>query len=401
MSTFCSRRVVFNRDNEPCSYELLIDNEDENQVNEALNYICNYATEGLLNFTNNKKAFVKFKEISIVEEIPELIGKDNVIVNISGELSLNEESKKSLIKLFNNSFQIAYDITNVKDNYKEVEDFVHIYRIDFKSTTMDDREKILNNIFKLKNKHGLMAFNIINIEEYMEALQKGYEYFSGDYFSKPMEIKKNTIEIQNSTKFSILIELLNENLEIDRIENVVKSDASISYKLIKFLNSPIFGFKEKIKSIRQAIMLLGKKELRKWLTLIIVSDIQSIDNMEAVNSTVIRAKFCELIANSINNDLGPMAFMVGLFSDFQSYIDRDISDIVTELNFHDDIKDALLGKENTLFKILALEKSYEKMDVKNIKKYSLIINVDENLLFEFYSKSIEWLNESKINFNKM
>ena len=266
---------------------------------------------------------------------------------------------------------------------------------------MDDREKILNNIFKLKNKHGLMAFNIINIEDYMEALQKGYEYFSGDYFSKPMEIKKNTIEIQNSTKFSILIELLNENLEIDRIENVVKSDASISYKLIKFLNSPIFGFKEKIKSIRQAIMLLGKKELRKWLTLIIVSDIQSIDNMEAVNSTVIRAKFCELIANSINNDLGPMAFMVGLFSDFQSYIDRDISDIVTELNFHDDIKDALLGKENTLFKILALEKSYEKMDVKNIKKYSLIINVDENLLFEFYSKSIEWLNESKINFNKM
>ncbi|NLK94992.1 MAG: HDOD domain-containing protein [Clostridiales bacterium] len=404
MSVFCARKAVYNRENDVCSYELLVgdkENNNEEPVEKALDYICNYATEGLMRFTNNKKAFVKFTEMSLIEEIPDLIGKENIIVNISGDVTVNDKVKKVIKKMFNNSFQIAYDISSINDKYDLLDEFVHIYKINFKTIKSEDRDKIINSIYKLKNKHGILAFNISNQAEYKEAFDKGIEYFSGDYFSKPVEINNNNVEVRNSARFSLIIELLNEELEIDRVENIVKSDLSISYKLIKFLNSAVFGFTEKIKSIRQAIMLLGKEELRKWLTLIIVSDIQRDNNEELVSNTIIRARFCELIAAKIDKEKSSMAFMVGLFSDFQNYVNKDINEVVAELNFQDEINAALLGEENTLWYILELEKSYEKMDVVNIKEYCRKLDLDENSLFELYSKSIEWLNDSKINFNKM
>ena len=171
----------------------------------------------------------------------------------------------------------------------------------------------------------------------------------------------------------------------------------ISYKLMRFLNSAAFSFVQKISSIRQAIMLLGREELRKWLTLIVISEMQIDSNEELSNNTIIRGRLCELICDKISKEKKSHAFIVGLFSNLNEFINMDMESIVSELPIDNDIKDALLGKENALGNILSLVKAYEVMDSEKMDFLTDKLSLNKKELLQMYLDSIDWLNELTIS----
>ena len=207
------------------------------------------------------------------------------------------------------------------------------------------------------------------------------------------------VPVRNNTCFNIMSQLMNNDFDINEIEAIIKSDVAISYKLMRLLNSASFSFVQRISSIKQAIMLIGKKELNKWLTVITMSEMQSSNEQEVTTSTIIRARFCELIADKVVPKKKSQCFMVGLFSNLDIYMQKDMNLIVDELPIDDELKDALLGEKNEISLILELVEAYEAVDEQKISAITKQLNIGEGILVNLYLESINWekklMDESK------
>ena len=405
MDLLLTRQAVFDRNRNIHAYDLIFedykDSVDYEAIeNKRIKFICNLGTSGLSNFTDNKKSFCNFTYVSLLEGIPELLGKDNIIVQISSKINNINNIRSDLNDLKESNFEIAYVIKNINDYNEDICSLIDIFKIDFNNLSEYDIRKLSSKIRRDNPMCELFANNIDNEEKYNLAEELNFNYFSGKFYSNPVAFLDKDIAVKNSNRFDIVIELLKEDLDIERLEYIIKTDLSISYKLIRFLNSPVFGFVQNINSIRQAIMLLGEKGLRRWLTLVVVSEMYNTRNEEMMNNTIIRGRFCELVAEKIGILKGEKAFMVGLFSELNVLFEKYMKDILKNLHLEKEVSDALLGKENILKSILELVKAYEKMDVKSVKFYSKDLEIDEMILFELYSQSIDWLNDTKVNINK-
>lgn len=405
MDLLLTRQAVYDRNRIIYAYDLIFEDykdaiDYEMLENKKIKFICNLGTSGLSNFTDNKKAFCNFTYVSLLEGIPELLGNNNIIVQISSKISNIHNIVSEIKELKKSNFEIAYVLNDIKDYSKESSLFIDIFKIDFSNLSESDIRRISNEIRIDNPNTKLLATNLEDEEKVNLAQELNFNYYSGRFYSNPIALLDKDIAIKNSNRFDIVIELLKENLDIERLEYIIKTDLSISYKLIRFLNSSVFGFVQDINSIRQAIMLLGEKELKRWLTLVIVSEMYDTHNEEMINNAIIRGRFCELIAGKIGIVNREKAFMVGIFSDLNLLVEKDMEEILNNLHLDKEVSEALLGEENILKSILELVKAYEKMDVKSIKFYSKDVEIDEMILFKLYSKSIDWLNDTKIKFDK-
>lgn len=401
MNIFFVRQGIYDRKHKINAYELLFDRDEirnKDREEAELQLVCNCGTIGLSHFTNNKKAFINFSEIALLEDIPSLLGKDLVVVQISQDYILNSETKEAIKELKSNKFTIVLNNVNDTNKINEFEDLIDIYRINFSKTTKSQRINLIKEIEKINTKAIFMASGVKTENEYNEAVDENYYYFQGDFLCNSVQIKDKEMAVRNVNRFNIIIELLKDDFEVSNIEYIIKSDIGISYKLMRFLNSAAFSFVQKINSIRQAIMLLGKEELKKWLTLIAISEMQIDENEELSSSTIIRGRLCELIAIKVDAEKKSQAFLVGIFSNLNLFVDKDIYDLVGELPIDDEIKEALEGRENLLNDILVLVQSYEKMDYNKIDFYSEKIKLDKSDLLQLYMDAIDWANQLNVNF---
>ncbi|MBU5487486.1 HDOD domain-containing protein [Clostridium sp. MSJ-8] len=399
MDIFFVRQAVYDKNRNVLAYEIAFNKQETLSDNlsledRRLKFVCNMGTVGLNRFTNNKKAFINFTTISILEEIPDLLGKDNIIVQLNKNIDLDYEVIKSIQELHRSGFTIAYKDVCSYEEIEKIIPYLDIVKIDINNV---ERRDILSIVAKLKDKKIKLLANNVTSEELLDkAISDGFYMFEGEYFSKPVIVNDKDIAVRNSNRFNIIVELLNEEVDIERIEYIIKSDLSISYKLIRFLNSSTFGFIQTINSIKQAIMLLGRDELRKWLTLIAISEMQVDNNEELVKNTIARGRFCELLAEKIVPQKKSKAFMVGLFSDLDLFMDKPMKTLVEEVHLEKEVSEALLGEENSIRKILELVKAYEKMDVRKVQAYCEELNIDKQILFDIYSEAIDWVNETNI-----
>lgn len=394
MDIFIARQGIYDKNGKVVAYELLYRNSMENSYNpliedEVSTYkvIENISSFGLDILTNKKRAFVNFSEALIMKDIATLLPKENVVIEVLETVNPSEEIINKLLSLKDLGYYIALDDVVEVEHIVKFIGVIDIVKVDFRLATSEDRKKIAY----ICNKYNIdmLAEKVETSEELNEAKGLGYIYFQGYYYSKPSIFLGKDIAVKNTSIFMLLVELIKENYDIDKVEYIMKTDVALTYKFLKFINSSYFNFLQEIKSIRQAIILIGREELRKWLSILTVVEMSSINDGYA-NIIIIRAKFCEEIANIISPNYVPQAFMVGLFSNMHQMIEKNIDYVVKELPLNSEIKNALLGEQNVLKDILDLALAYENVDSDKITEMRKKMSINEDLLWRLYSKSIEW-----------
>ena len=406
MDIFLARQAIYDSSYKSVAYELLYRNSKENKfevgVDEdkaTMKLISNCVAIGLSELTNGKTAFINFTNGLILKEFPTILPKDKVVIEILETVKPTEEILTALGKLKESGYVLALDDVVGESRYWEFGKLIDIYKKDFRATTKRQRFELVQGIRILNPDAQLLAEKIESKEEYDETQRDGYSYFQGFYFSKPLMMAGKDVPVRNNTCFNIMSQLMNNDFDINEIEAIIKSDVAISYKLMRLLNSASFSFVQRISSIKQAIMLIGKKELNKWLTVITMSEMQSSNEQEVTTSTIIRARFCELIADKVVPKKKSQCFMVGLFSNLDIYMQKDMNLIVDELPIDDELKDALLGEKNEISLILELVEAYEAVDEQKISAITKQLNIGEGILVNLYLESINWekklMDESK------
>lgn len=397
MEVFIARQHIFDRNMNVFGYELLY-RRSMNNFYEGID--DNKATAELINnaffamqlneLTGGTKAFINFSEEMILKKIPLLLPKESIVIEILERIEVSEALVNACKDLRKEGYLIALDDFIYQEAYIPLIDTTHIIKIEFSIESYKKQQELIK---RYKNRIKFLAEKVETREEYNMALDMGYDYFQGYFFSKPVVVKGNEISSLNANIVRLIEQLNQDEPHYQKIAEIIETDIGLSYKLLKIVNSIYFGSRSKIHSLKNALVRLGIDELKKWVYLIMLKDIQRVENKELIKICLIRARLMELIALQTGmKDKHLQYFMTGLFSAIDILLNRNMKDIVDELPLAIEVRDALLGKNNELRNSLELVCTFDRLS-GNIKEYKdLSIRLSQSKLMNSYFEALRWAN---------
>jgi len=236
--------------------------------------------------------------------------------------------------------------------------------------------------------------NVETIGIFSQGRQFGYSYFEGYFFACPAEIKHGEVKANKMHALRLLQTLSKPEPDRAEIEAIVRHDAGLSYKLMRYINSVSFGIPQKIKTIEHAVSMLGIAGVKQWLTLIAVNEAAEDKPAELMVKCLIRAHFCEELAlQTAFKQRAPELFLAGLFSLIDAILDQPMSEILQQLSLSDDCENLLLGKASDLADVFQLVTAYEKNDWAEVARHSAALGLEEKLVAETYLASVTWADK--------
>ncbi len=186
----------------------------------------------------------------------------------------------------------------------------------------------------------LLAEKLETQEDYAFCAHAGCELFQGYFFCRPELIRGKRINTNRAAVLDLLAALHDPEIELDELQRKIALDVGLSFRLLRYINSPFFGLRNKVRSIGQAVALLGREHLRQWAAM---TAFTSIDGkpLELTITALVRARFCELAAHDHLHDDGIEMFTLGLFSVIDALFDTPMAELLAKLPFSPDACAAL------------------------------------------------------------
>jgi EAL and modified HD-GYP domain-containing signal transduction protein len=263
-----------------------------------------------------------------------------------------------------------------------------IIKVDFMGVSLDEIRK---KVGKLPKKTRLLAEKIETWDEFRMAVDMGFSLFQGYFFCKPEVVKGREVPAASVTLLEIMKEVNNKNLDFDKVTSKIVKDVSISYKLLRYINSAFFQRVQPIASIKNALVYLGQDELRRFISVILMSNLASSTTPELAIASCVRARFCELVGFHVDSkEAHPDLFTLGLFSLIDAILDQPMEKIMKDLPLSDVITDALINHSGILSPYIDLAVAFGKGDWEGAERYAEMIHIDTVKLPSIYNEAVQW-----------
>jgi c-di-GMP-related signal transduction protein len=231
----------------------------------------------------------------------------------------------------------------------------------------------------------LLAEKVETQSELEQARSMGYTYFQGYFFCKPTMVEGRGIP-SNKLNYVRLLEAVNSpNFSSEKIEEILKAEPSLVYKLLRYLNSPLLGLRNEVRNINNAISLLGEKEFRRWVSIVAIVSMAGDKSPELIRTALTRAFFCEEVSEPIGmfsqkSDL----FLLGLLSVTDAILDMPMQEVLTKLPIAAEVSTALTGGMNRLREVYDVLISYERADWMLLSSLAAKLGCPEELVPKCY-----------------
>jgi len=392
MEVYVARQPIFNKNKKLFGYELLFrdglsnafpDIDGDTATSKLLSN--SFFSIGMNQLTSGKTAFINFTQSLLLNKIPMMFPSEKMMVEILEDVDPNEQVISACTDIAEAGYSLALDDFVFKNELQPLIELADIIKIDFMLTPIDEIQKMVDR-FK-GNNIKLLAEKIETYEEFEKALSMGFMYFQGYFFSKPEIISGKEIAPSKITLLQIVGEANKKDCSFDKLEKLINRDVSISYKLLLYINSAFFKRACEISTIKHAIVLLGEMETKRFISMVATAELASDKPDELVRTSIIRARFCELIGNGAAiSEL----FLMGLFSLIDAMLDNNMEDIMQTLPLSKNIKQALLEEKGDLADYLKLVSSYESANWETFSSIISKININEKKIPEFYQEAVNW-----------
>lgn len=396
MEVFVARQPIFDRNMNVYGYELLYrrsmnnfyEGSDDNKSTAELISNSFFALH-FNELTEGKRAFINFSEEMLIKEIPLLLPNDLITVEILERVENSEQLTETCKRLNQAGYMMALDDFVFNDSFIPIIDEVDMIKIEFPIISYEEQKDLIKKYHK---KVKFLAEKVETREEYQLALDMGYDFFQGYFFSKPVILKGKDIPSINSNLIRIIMELKEENPDYQKITEIIEEDIGLSYKLLRMVNTVFFGARSQIHSLKTALVRVGIEEIRKWIYLLMLQDIQNIENKELIKNSLIRAKMMELLAKekAIKNRHFEF-FITGQFSSIDVLLNQKMEDIVESLSLTDNVRDALLGKENEISACLQFVRYFEEANWISFENIKSQCGIEKERFMEMYIESLKWV----------
>jgi len=345
---------------------------------------------GLEVVCNGHDAFINCTRQVLLEETILLLHPDRVVVEVLETIAPSREVIEKCRKLKQRGYRIALDDFAYDDPRECMVELADVIKVDVKATSIAEASEMVNRYHRLPCK--MLAEKVETREEFDELKQAGYTLFQGYFFQRPQLLQVRDIP-SNKLNYLLLLRAVSHT-EIDdkEVEDILKREASLCYRLLRYLNSPVFGLTSEIHSVRHALSMLGETEIRRWIRLVSIVSAGRNKSTELVNSALVRARFCELLAKgaaNVEEDL----FLLGLLSLMDAILEISMSTILEQIPVSQEAKSALQGQPGRLSPIFQLMVAQEKGDWTEIRQLAAQTKIPEDQIANARWEAMQWARQ--------
>lgn len=390
---FIARQPIFDKRLRVYAYELLFRGGPQNYFQPANNASSSVIADSITLFdlqtlTGQARAFVNADELALRLGAPRLLPPDRIVVEVLETVAASEEIVKICRELRAAGYVLALDDFVDDPKLAPLVELAHFLKVDFQLLDGDGRERIAAKYGN--NGIALLAEKVETESELAEARRLGYSYFQGYFFCKPSMIETRDIPGNKLIHLQLLNAVAPPELNYAVIEELLKREPSLLYRLLRYLNSPLLGLRTEVRSVRQALTLLGEQEFRRWISIFAVVSMSSGKPQELVRTALTRAYFCEEFSGPAGlNDKKSSLFLMGLLSITDALLDKPIDEVLRALPIAQEIKTALIGGENRLHDVYELLLALERAEWPHLSAYLQRLGCPEEKVPPAYEAALQ------------
>jgi len=350
---------------------------------------------GIEKIAGSNLAFINFTQELLLKQLPLMFSQDRLVVEILENVQPDRDVIEACQEIALNGYIIVLDDFFYKPNLEPLIEVADIIKIDVIATPLEE----VGDLVKKMTERGvdLLAEKVETHDQFQKALKMGFRYFQGFFFSKPEVLAGKEISTSQMQLLEIMAEVNKEDFEFSRLEKMIVRDASISYKLMRLINSAYFKRAKEISSIRQAIVMIGEAGIRRFLSLISMAGLAGNKPDELIKVSLIRAKFCELLGNHPGKSAETAElFTLGLFSLINAIMDDSMENLMSQIPLSSNIKEVLISGTGDLSGYLSLVEAYERGDWEEIEKAANLMGIDQRHLPGQYMESLGWADSLNV-----
>lgn len=394
---FLGRQPILNRHQEIVGFELLFRSTDYNAA-QFTNYshasasvITDVLTQfGIEEVLGGKLGFLNVNLDVLFSEGIELLPIEQTVIELLEIIELNEQVVERCRELRRLGFKIALDDHEYSENNTEIYDVVNIIKIDILNSNLEELPEVVRKFKSARLK--ILAEKVETVEQFEACFHMGFDFFQGYFFERPMILNRKRIDISSMAMLTLLQQLIMD-ASIAEIEQTFKENPTLSYNLLRLVNSVGIGLRNKIKNLRHAIILLGMNHLRRWvqLSLFAINDRRGL-NHPLLEMAVVRGRMMEILVDQKRrqDDIAEAAFMTGILSLLDVLFEAPMSEIVESLHLSDEVNEALLTRQGRMGALLTLIEKIEATDFDAVVLLMEQCNVSMKQLLAAQLESFGW-----------
>lgn len=399
MNKFIVRQPIKELDGSTFGYEILFNLENElyNQNGDyaVADTISSFLMQNSDKMTTQAMMFMTFTPNLLFRNTPKLFKQKELVIQIEDNVVIHPLAQKLIERYKESGYSICINDFQFMPRYFGLLDYVDYIKVNINVIT---DATSLNNILKLgKGFHKkCIITGIDNAALYEKAKEVPADYYQGSYVAEAMVTKSGKTEYLQSNFFQLVVAVTNDEPDMDEIESIIVRDASLTYALLRMVNSVHYALRHRTASVKQALMVLGINQLKQWVYLLSFDQTNTDKATEEVlRISFLRANFCsELYALIKDLEITKSeAYLMGMFSTIEALVDAPVEEVVKEIPVSDEVKLAIIAQEGKCGDLYNLVLSYEKADWKNIVVYADKLGIQTNMIAQIYFNCVEKVNE--------
>ena len=398
MDQYIARQPILNVHKRLYAYELLyrgaepytLKDVSGNRATASL-LSSTFLTRGIDEISGMRPCFINFTQDLIERNLPAAFPKGQIVIEILEDVEPSKKVMSVCRKLHEDGYKIALDDFVYKRKFEPLLEIADIIKIDVRLTPLDTITRTLHRLNKYKVK--LLAEKVETIADFEKANKLGFTYYQGYFFSKPERIEIRELSSVKVNLLRLLAEVTRKETTMEKLRDIISIDIAISYKLMRFLNSAYFYRLQEVKTVKHAIAYLGEKELRRFVLLVVISELASEQPGELTRLALVRAKFCELLGEiSPHKAISGELFIMGLFSLLDTMLGAPMDKIMDKLPIGRRVKDALAQRSGLLAGFLKVSMAFERDQQRKISSLLLELKINPQQVPESYLTAVRYAN---------
>lgn len=401
METYVVRQPILDKKRTVYAYEILYHADESSFYGatehgndaDAANAIENFLVElGSEKFLGGKKALLTFTPNLLLKNVPKIFSPSDLIIQIEDDSIIHPLAQKVIYRYKKQGYSIAVRGFEFSPRYFGIMDVVDIIKLDF----ANPNDSSLANVTQISKsfQKTVIAYNVDTPEAFERAVELGCDYLQGKIVAQPFESKVHRMDHMQSNFFQLMVAITKDEPDVDEIAQIISRDVTLAFSLIKLVNSAYFALRNRAKSVKQALVILGLGQLKQWIYLLSFKQDSGSGPDELVRISFLRASFCSELCQYVKNIQVSKseAYLMGMFSTLGMLMEVPLEEALRELAISDEIKIALINGEGRCGELFKLVLCYENADWSGMTAHATELGLPMNIITQKYFECVEYVN---------
>ena len=392
---YVARQPIFDREEKVFGYELLFRNGLENAFSGDTDEASRATLDrsllmGLDILCDGRRAFVNCTKDTLIKGLVTLLPSTSTVVEILEDVPADPDVMAACRNLKEAGYMIALDDYIADDKREALAEVADIIKVDLQLTTDGQRGELIKRYGPWRCR--MLAEKVETQAEFTRARDLGFVYFQGYFFRRPEMLNTRDMPANRLQCLRMLQEVSRPELDILGLERLIKSEASICYRLLRYLNSSMFGLKSEVHSVRHALSMLGEREVRRWVRLVAAVGAGDEKPSDLVLAALVRARFGELLAPQVQHGESDL-FLMGLLSLIDAMLEMPMVEVLERVPLDIETKAVLLGQVSLLRPVYQLMLAHESGEWEAVGQLCQNLGLQSEEVAALYWQAQQWARE--------